>query len=511
MRAITAAILKNDDLFIRCLNEEVSPDQLAVMSSEDMASEKLKQEMAESREKSEKQSTLVQEANGRPHVRRTHKGEEYIEDPNAGAASEALPPPPVPRRDSEMLPPHSPTVGQQDTIMTEDTGPPSATLDRRTSSNFDIKNVWQSVPNAERTSSGYTPHSAQQDRAVEPKLEPDTGIDRMLEDDDNESAPYSPNEYEGPPVAWTGHVDMPNIGKFRALAQHVAGADLAQRMTVADIFPNSLTMSGRIHGQKADEYLSTLGSARNTDVVVFNILPNESAESTEARKQFVKLWDYFVKRDRWGVVSDQMHREHVTDTYVVPLEKGMGESPVFLQRLSHNIIEAPRPRDMLLAVFVCKWRGHQSSQPPPINAQASVLSPGMSHQPMANSTPIGPAGNVMSPIATPASAQPPAQGFPPPSHQSNSLPHHGQAQAHSIPEYPYGAPAPVANGSSAAQSILGEYYNCPTAKSILGAQQDGPVAESILKNLRDVFEKYPEARDDMAYFNNVVQRGQEQG
>lgn len=486
-QSIASNIAINDDLMLRLLNSEISPEQLSKMSSDDMASEERQKEAARIKEQADKQSTLVQETSGRPNVRRTHKGEEYIEDPNAVTTSESLPPPPtVPRHDSEFLLPHSPTT--QDIVMTEDGAPLSATLDRRSSSNFNISDVWSSVQTSGRPQSGYA--TQQHDQATEPKQEDDPVIDRLLDYEEDDAAPYSPNEYEGPPVAWTGHVDMPNIGKFKALAQHVAGADLSQRMSVEDIFPESLTMSGRIHGQKADDYLSTLGSARSTDVVVFNIIPSDMNEASGARKHFLKLWKYFVDRDRWGVVSDQMHREHVTDTYIVPLATGMGEMPGFLSRLHHNVIEQPRPREMLLAVFVIKWRSQQNVQGPIISTQDTAPA-------MASNTPVGPGANLMSPIATPASAQQ-GHSFPQPPQQTNSLPHHTQP----FPEKPSGTSAPPQqNGQSMAQAILGEFYTCSTAQHILNAQE---VPEPLMRNLRRIFEQYPQAQTDMIELTRIL-------
>lgn len=486
--SIGSNLARNDDLMLRLLKAEISPEQLSKMSSDDMASEEQQKEAARIKEQADKQSTLVQETTGRPNVRRTHKGEEYIEDPNAVTASESLPPPPtVARHDSEFLPPLSPTA-VQDSVMTEDAAPLSATLDRRTSSNFNINDVWSSVQASGRSNSGYA--TQQHDGATEPKQEDDPVIDRLLDDEEDDAAPYSPNEYDGPAVAWTGHVDMPNIGKFKALAQHVAGADLSQRMRVEDIFPESLTMSGRIHGQKADDYLSTLGSARSTDVVVFNVIPADMHEASGARKHFFKLWKYFVDRDRWGVVSDLMHREHVTDTYIVPLAKGMGDMPKFLSRLHYNVIEQPRPRDMLLAVFVVKWRNQQNVHGPTTSTHGNVPA-------MANSTPVGPGANFMSPIVTPASAQQ-GHAFPQPPQQTNNLPHHAQP----FPDNPYGTSAPPQqNGQSMAQAILGEFYSCSTAQNILNAQE---VPEHLMRNLRGIFEQYPQSQSDMNELTRIL-------
>lgn len=511
MRTIAANAPQNSDLMLRILNSEISAKDLAKMSSDAMASQEKQKEAAKIKEQAEKQSTLVQ-GDSRPNIRRTHKGEEYVEDPNAGsAATESLPPPPPMRRESDYLPPHSPTSGQQDTTMTEDGPPHSASLERRSSSKFDINKVWesQSMPEKQPPTPSYNSHSTyQQEQPVEPKAEADPTVDRLLEEDEDESAPYSPGDYdESRSSAWTGHVDMPNIGKFRASARHVAGADLSKQMPIGDIFPDSLTMSGRIHDQKADDYLSGLGSARATDVVAFNITPTDASEGSESRRQFDKLWKYFIDRERWGVVNDAVHRTHVNDTYIIPLRQGTAAIPTFLNRLHFNIIETPRPKDMLLAVFVIKWKTQQQpSQGPPMSAQASAMSPSgsMPVQPFAQ-TPTAPGANMMSPV----SAQQ-GQGFPQPS--LGQLPLHQQQQPPAFPSNLYngGAP-PMQNGQSQAQAqaILGEYYSCPTAQKLVNSQDAIP--EPLLINLRNVFESHPAARTDMAEFERLLTAQQQGG
>lgn len=499
MTAIVANVAQNSDLVLRLLNQDISAQQLARMTSDDMASEERQREAAELKKQAEKQSTLVQEDSGRPLMRRTHKGEEYIEDPNQAMPSDSLPSAaPLHRRESDFLPPQSPTAGQDVTMSEDGAAPPS--LDRRTSSNFNIKDVWQSVgsPVKEQTEFAQpAPPTQQHGEAVEPKQEQDAAIDRLLEDEDVESAPYSPGDYEGPPVAWRGHVDMPNIGKFKAYAQHVAGANLESRGPMGNMFPDSLTMSGRISSQKADDYLSSLGAARSTDVVVFNVVP-DGPETTLAKQQFQKLWKYFVDRDRWGVVSDQMHREHVTDTYIVPLKAGREKLPTFLQRLDYNIIEDPRSKDMLLAVFVIKWRHQSHSQPQAVPPPGSAMSPNGSMPSQGSSaTTAGLAGNVMSPLATPVSAQQPHQ----------QLPHHGQAGGPpAFPENPYGGAAmPQQNGAAnMAQAILGEFWSCPTAQALITSMGPPGVPEPLLKNLRSVLEKHPSARTNFQEFQQLM-------
>lgn len=79
-RAISFNLKQNQELSNGLLTRSLSPQALAAMSSDDMASKELKRETAETKARSDKQSIMVSDDG--PRIRRTHKGDEVIEEGN---------------------------------------------------------------------------------------------------------------------------------------------------------------------------------------------------------------------------------------------------------------------------------------------------------------------------------------------------------------------------------------------------------------------------------------------
>jgi hypothetical protein len=84
LRTILFNVKKNPSLRDRLLVGSLSPNTLSTMSTQDMASEELQQKDAEIKREAEKQHIIVQEQG--PRIRRTHKGEELVEDDNQAVA-----------------------------------------------------------------------------------------------------------------------------------------------------------------------------------------------------------------------------------------------------------------------------------------------------------------------------------------------------------------------------------------------------------------------------------------
>src|SRR5690606_38232961 len=88
-RTLAFNLKNNEDLSSNLFNNKLSPTVLAVMTSNELASKELQRELAEMKAKVEKQSILIAEEG--PRVRRTHKGEEFIESDNEMQADEETP------------------------------------------------------------------------------------------------------------------------------------------------------------------------------------------------------------------------------------------------------------------------------------------------------------------------------------------------------------------------------------------------------------------------------------
>jgi len=514
-RAILYNIKKNESLVHRLLDNSLTTDEFSMMTSDEMASEELQKKNASLKKEAEKQSTIVPET--APRFRRTHKGDEPIDDQTQHIASEAITSaaPLSRRRESAVdeadqigqspgdshfhgfVAPPLPALAPNPLVVDTSQSLPVVSLDRRASSNFDIQNVWSSVQSPENDQSHSVQHPPRQDGPDIPqrsrlvKNDHDAEIDRLLDDEGNESPPYSPTEYTADQgVVWKGRLHMPSgnraIGSFEAIARHVAGSDLAMKTTLPSIFPTELLVSGRIEAEKADQYLCGLSSARYTDVCVLNLTP-AVANDEEAQMEFDNLYTYFSGRKRYGVVGEGPHRENVKDNYIVPLDEGISEMPQFLQRLDRNDIEQPRPRRMLLVVFVLKWSSAPSSnQASPsysgIPNQGSAAPPVMTHATPAMSPGSG-SYTEHSPFQQPQQHQ----GIP--SNYGSPFPHNPYAPAPLQPA----APMPINNMDSARQ-ILGHLLDCPVARQIFSSNPN-PSLE-ILHNLKHILETRPESQND---------------
>src|SRR5699024_1691491 len=88
LRSVLFNLKKNASLRDRLLVGSLQPGALSKMSSQDMASEELQQKDAELKREAERQHIIIEEQG--PRIRRTHKGEEFIEDDHHLDASEPV-------------------------------------------------------------------------------------------------------------------------------------------------------------------------------------------------------------------------------------------------------------------------------------------------------------------------------------------------------------------------------------------------------------------------------------
>lgn len=483
--SIRSNVNKNHDLFLRFLDDSVNPTTLATMSSADMASEEQRQKDLAMKEENDKQSMLTYEE--APRIRRTHKGEELIDPDNSQFMSESfnVPKPkdlvtdePLSAQSPTGATPFSPTTAQSPVAASPaiDT---SFHNPRRSSSNFNYQDVLSKVKSPDidqpRTMQSHM-------NAPTTKTQHDPDIDRLLEDGDEMNYDQMDSTAESRTV-WKGRVKMPcnpkPIADFEATARHVAGSDLVGRISLSEIFSTDLVIHGRIPSVSADAYITSLASARSTDVTVMSLIaiPGDQV----AAEQFDAIFDYLVPRNRFGVVGEHLHRDNVRDCYIIPLEAGMGEMPDFLDRLDYNVIEQPRPNRLLLVAFVLRWTT------PPSGPSQAIATPGGTHVPMRAPQ----AGPAMSPSDTLQPTQPP-----PPSPFS-----------HQIPQNPYDSSAQQKNpGQELAKSILGEMYHSPVAQQIL-IHHKWEIPPELLHNMKAIMDSHPAAQMELGVFQNVLNGG----
>lgn len=382
LRSVLFNLKKNASLRDRLLVGSLQPGALSKMSSQDMASEELQQKDAELKREAERQHIIIEEQG--PRIRRTHKGEEFIEDDHHLDASEPVfSTAPARRSVVEDGSPHpaSPTVNQQPFSDSNGNRQP---IDTKLA---DEKSRNQSIEPGARSPDGTNhdavfPEMAPHIREPLPsgKVQADAEIDHLLRDDEPDSPPYSPKDHHEEGIVWRGKVMMNSIAQFSSSAKHVGGADLSEKISWSDLAPSTLVVDGRIDIQMASNYLCGLRFSTSTDVSVIAV---SSPHVPAARANFDKLFNYFQERKRYGVIAKHP-LPAVSDTYIVPVEAGSTKKPEFIELLENNALEDTTTDRLLLVVFVVKTgnSNRSSAQPslePATPRQGQFASPGPQH------------------------------------------------------------------------------------------------------------------------------------
>ena len=540
-RALLANLKQNKTLLLDLLSGSRSPDSMATMPTSDMASDKLVQERAAIKAEADRHATIDQKEAG-PRYRRTHKGDELVEDESAATNSA-----PVSRpvrqsiSDAEMAgmsptgdgAPGSPTQPIQP-LAVDTKGPPAAGHERRTSSQqFDVNSIWAKTAQSPTQSNAPRPmqiparrrSSIPQNQNNGAKVDAD--VDRMLADDDDDDN-YAPAEATGADsIVWRGKlVQSSGDSEPTVNARFVAGRDVALTIPWKDMLPDRLNIDGRLQIQKAEEYLCGLQWSSHSDVSVLAFTPYDDAPA------FTQFFEYFASRQRYAVVNKDKP-SLVKDLYLIPIEPG-ANLPDHVNKLEHCTIKQPVEERLLLATFVVARAvtandtpTHSSAHPLPVpDMQQTPSQPSNGHhlpQHMRNSI-VGPQGSPMPPQFSPAphnpqqasspSPFPPNPYNPPPSAQmppSNTPPnwqaqqaphypppHQQPASYQAAPAYPQQQqqqqPAPIMNPLAA--QILGDLQFCPSAQQVLSA--DPQISEDKLNNLKTILVEDEGARTNIA-------------
>ncbi|KAB5518896.1 SPOC domain-containing protein [Coniochaeta sp. 2T2.1] len=554
IRTLVANLKSNPELALRLLKGTLTPPMLAAMTTEEMASKELQRETAEMKARAEKQSILVPEDEA-PRVRRTHKGEELVSDDTAVTMEEA-PIPQVRRRstmvqdkDSESAPPSEETQEAAEPTVElpahiEQAAAPSKPLHVDTAqspkANFDINKVFSSVKSP--TAATKRRQSTVTAPSTGPGIDPE--VDRMIQDDGNESPPYSPTEESDPDVVWRGNLSMNTIAELQVVAKHVGGAKLIDTIGLpwATLFPKRLTVAGRIDQQKAIEYLCSLRYSSPTDIVVTSLEPS----SPSSKPAFEKLINYFVSKARYAVVGEK-GPANVRDTYLVPVLPGTGGHPEFMLNLGDNYIPETRTEPMLLCVFVYRnadshLQRSQSatnsdkavSQSPVVNtptpAQGAFAqrNQSISAPQFSPASPHAPPPNYQSPRISQTPVQPPQvpHNAPPAQHQAPAQ-HQTPVQHQSAAQHPPPVQHPQAmegvqvsaqaqharrlaqaESERVAREILGPLISSPTLAFIM------PHAHGMLPKewhlIREVYERDVQSREDLNRLSALLAEGSKQ-
>lgn len=514
-RTIAANLKMNQELCNGLLNGTLAPKTLAGMTTDDMASQKLKQQTAEMKARADKASIMVTEDDG-PRIRRTHKGDEVIEgddgtvasdipissrqrrrsmlDPNADMATRSRENSPS---DEVELPDDINEYRSQDDIRGH--VPPKAPLDvekkrppvrkQSTHHEFDYNSVLSKVGTAQSPTG--TSHARRPSGNIPLKTGPgeDPEIDRLLQDDGNESPPYSPAEYDSDPeIIWRGMVTMDSIAKFPAVAKHVGGADVTRTanlpMTWNDILQKDLRIAGRIDQDKANEYLCSLRYSPPTDVVVVNLTPTGEVAS----EGFKTMFDYFYSKSRYGVLTNK-GIGNIRDTYLVPVPASPGKLPDFIINLEGHRVPEERPEPMILVALVIRtqWEEHQQQN---FNSSIETQSPSIPNHPVRQLS-MSATGPAMSPIA------PANPAF------SNNLPPQPQSQHPAAQTSSEELHQRQRQGEETARAILGHHAQAPTVSFLMPqAFQMRALEWEVIKGILETDEK---SRNDLSHLSQVLE------
>lgn len=509
IKSLTFNLKNNPELIQGLLQGMHSPLTLAIMTSDQLASAEMQRQTAEMKAKAEKQSILYTADTG-PRVRRTHKGEEVVEDESMLPSEAPMPISVDPRR---------PALGEQtpQSVKRESIGGDDGEMMARQSEsqqqspsepNFDISKVFSSVK---------SPTGALLRRPSAPVLNTsgpgiDLDVDRLLEDE-NDSPPYSPTEEaQDPDVVWRGTLAMSSIADFQATAKHVGGANFSAFGPWSKLIPAQMTVAGRITQQSAVEYLCSLRYSNLTDIVVVNITP----VSPDSKQEFQNLINYFVNKNRYGVVGNKV-AGNVRDTYLVPVPAGEDGHPEFMLNLVDNYIPKSRAEPLLLAVFVYRNEPEQlkiakdqpalglvsptvSGTPTPAGhsqRNGSTSGPGFSpatpqgafHMPpnSQSATPV--------PIPQPSLAPPPTRPtppaatgvVPPPSQMTEAQKFQAQQAGHVM-----------------AQEVLGPLISVPTVQFLL--PQAFQMSRREWEVIRSIYERDTRAREDLQHLATLLEK-----
>lgn len=540
----------HEELIPKLWSGELTPTVLATMTTEELASSKLKRENAELKAQAEKQAIKITDPAGLP---RPARGEDMVDDSMAPRNPAPLAAPlrrPSLRDQGDQAKPAAKQgsakpgtraqPGQANSAGTElrvETKQPPAGTD------FDIHRVLSSVKSPEashaRRPSVPVPTSA---IMAEPVFDPE--VDRMLEDEDDSPA-YSPTEDVDPSmprVVWRGTLSMNIVPQLPLIARRAAGMDLDGKNVWkptpwSTILSKKLEIIGRLDQEKGNVYLCSQAKAIGADVVVVNLQPASEA----SRPDFYKLYDYFASRKKYGVIAEnktdnkrEKGQAQVVDTYLVPVAPGgFHEQPEFLLNFEENATPVTRTEPMLYVVVVLrneefinehKKAGHLNEdgtrkEPSQERHGAASLQDGVhagstaarsgvvaGHPSFSPATPMGtftpahlvqqhaPAAfalsahaNTPTPVARSNGAPPPPPP-PPPTPQATAT----------------GSAAGPLQGEALGRDVLGPLFSVPSIDFLL--PQCAQMTRSEWELIRGIFETKPAARTDIEALGAAIEK-----
>ncbi|KAI1399998.1 hypothetical protein F4819DRAFT_389486 [Hypoxylon fuscum] len=546
LRTLVFSLKHNVELASRILNRSLPPTSFVVMTGDELATKELQQETAEMRARAEKQSIMITE--DVPRVRRTHKGEEVVEADFVAREEDNNVPSNLDRQTVGEAA-ESGNANDQPAASSANGVAPSTSTNARGRSgssagplrvdtqgnqqspkkpDFDIGKVFSSVGSP--SSSSHQRRASTQVQSVGPGEDPE--VDRLLQEDDNDSPPYSPSEHVDPDVVWRGPLRMTTVADVDVVAKYAGGCDLSKVRNIAwkDLIPPVLSVCGRINEEKAVPYICGMRYNNQVDLVLTSLSLAHPGDSN-ARKQFLAVIDYFQSKGRYGVVGEK-GLGNVRDTYLMPIQEGDGPIPEPIQNLADHLIPAKRSEPMLVMIFV--YRDEQHPQLPLdqlVEVQRTAATGPVQDTPMPsrNTSLSGPAWSPSTPQGTfssqvqhlgqsqnlsmpvpqynnPPHSQTPVPpptipGLSAPQLPPRQVPSAGQAPITQDPNVP-ALRAAQAEGEMKARQVLGHLFASPTVAFLL--PHAARMKEGEWAAVRRCLERDPRARNDLQLLSKLL-------
>ncbi|KAF9698047.1 hypothetical protein EKO04_004443 [Ascochyta lentis] len=498
LRAIMFNVKKNAFLIDRLLSGSLKADELATMATEEMASEDKQREYAAMREAAEKQLILTEET--APRMRKTHKGDELVDDENANDNTDFRAPQLREREtedEDQSVRPRSPGRDRPSQTPVDAANPLSADTEtpRRPSTNFDINSVFDKVRSPQNNQQAFVPRRQSSMQEKPQQSVDDADVDRLLKDEDNdvEMSGYTAD----PTVCWQGSITMQSMEPFDAVARFVAGGDFGQVVPWEKLLTKQVSIQGRIENAKGDDYIRGIARSESHEVAILAVSPVTS----EGRSVFDHLYEYFHSRQRWGVVPIDAGNDIMRDLYIIPIEAGGSNLPPFIDMLEYCTIETPRKEHMLLLTLIAKLPEvkpptehfeRYAAQDMAINQIAQPAPPMVAQ----NGAPNGPSPSPVTMTNPHAPQYSPMAGNFPPAPYGN--PYAAPPMAAAPPQPQPAANAPAHHRIPKALEILGPYIDSPVVVQMLNSfSQNEQVAQKQMSSLRDIFDEVPEARENI--------------
>ncbi len=543
-RAIFNNVKTNLELVHGLIQGSMTTRDLAVMPIAKMKSKQRQQQDQEMIDRAEKQMTLVNDDG--PRIRRTHKGDEVVEndydnaprdedlpaqrrrsilDPNHGLGARSRENTPGEGNDSHNGDPMD--VDPNANNIRKHANPQGLSVDtnRRPSmaaDNFDINSVYSKIetPNSAKPRKPSLPVPQQPQQNVQ-----DADVDRLLNDTGSpqpEEAEYEPPEYtEDSSIVWRGKMIMTSIADFLCVARHVGGANLAKfGQSWANLLEDNLNVAGRIDPFRAEEYLCSLRYSQSVDISVVMLSPVGDGDAAE---QYKHLYQHFTNKNKYGVLGTKESTANVRDTYLIPVAPtnvdGInGALPEFLQNIANHDVPKQRDEPMLLVALVIRHvnTNNGNGTESPTNRTLSISGQNAAMSPLVGQGPQGAQTlaqlqeayyNGQQQQASTGGYDPrnPSQGMPP---NRTNIP-----DPNPIP-IPLNAstsrPASFTEGREVAKRVLGEELtSCEVANFLM--TQAHKMVEKEWWVIRDVFLVNPASRENIQIFSQELEMRQPGG